>query len=236
MWTTRDGSLNSSPRKKRSLIKLKIVVFSPIPSAKVITAINVNAGDLRGWRKANFKSLISFGAESFNNIDARSARRGHHRRDYCDRQQDKRRGGHGKKTRHGYISEIAACYTRTDEAEYRACQDARGCHRGAFGDDIFEKTLRLRPKSQSNSELAHASVDGKREHAGDADHRNRQSDRCEHAKHDRVQTLRAEHFRAGVFQGRGALNGLLHGHAANDPRDRRDQRIRIYTGVDEQPP
>jgi hypothetical protein len=38
------------------------VVFSPIPSANVMTAIDVNAGDLRSWRKANFKSFISLGA------------------------------------------------------------------------------------------------------------------------------------------------------------------------------
>jgi hypothetical protein len=39
--------LEWQPAQKRSLIKLKIVVFSPIPSANVITAIAVNPGDLR---------------------------------------------------------------------------------------------------------------------------------------------------------------------------------------------
>src|SRR5881392_1412362 len=53
----RDGSLNGSPRRNRSLIRLKIVVFSPIPSASVRTATRVNPGDLRSWRTANLKSF-----------------------------------------------------------------------------------------------------------------------------------------------------------------------------------
>jgi len=32
------------------------------------------------------------------------------------------------------------------------------------------------------------------------------------------------------------LNGLLGGHAANEARDRRDQRIRICAGVDKKVP
>jgi hypothetical protein len=35
----------------------KIAVFAPIPSASVNTAVNVNPGDLRNCRKANFRSL-----------------------------------------------------------------------------------------------------------------------------------------------------------------------------------
>ena len=71
----RDGSLNGSPRKNRSLIRLKIVVFSPIPSANVMIAIAVNPGDLRSWRTANFRSFMSFGSEGNDWIDARSTAR-----------------------------------------------------------------------------------------------------------------------------------------------------------------
>src|SRR5437773_2982357 len=67
--TTRDGSLNGRPRRNRSLIKLKIVVFSPMPTANVKTATQVNAGDLRSWRSANFISLILFGSQGGNWID-----------------------------------------------------------------------------------------------------------------------------------------------------------------------
>src|SRR6266566_2592142 len=56
---TRSGSWNGRPFTKRSLISEKIAVFSPIPSASVRTAIKVNTGDLRSWRKANFRSFIS---------------------------------------------------------------------------------------------------------------------------------------------------------------------------------
>src|SRR6266481_10183036 len=79
--TTRDGSLNGRPRRNNSFIKLKIVVFSPIPSANVTTAIDVNAGDLRSWRRANFRSFISRGAQCLNGINARGATRGEQTRE-----------------------------------------------------------------------------------------------------------------------------------------------------------
>src|SRR5438477_1502433 len=58
-WTTRDGSLNGRPRRNKSLIKLKIVVFSPMPIASVIIASAEKPGDLRSWRSANFTSFMS---------------------------------------------------------------------------------------------------------------------------------------------------------------------------------
>src|SRR5437763_13155230 len=58
MWTTRPGSLNRRPRKNRSLIRLKIAVFSPIPSASVINARKVNPGDLSNCRTVKRKSVI----------------------------------------------------------------------------------------------------------------------------------------------------------------------------------
>src|SRR6266496_572400 len=54
----RDGSLNGSRRRNRSLTKLKIAVFNPMPSTSVRTATKVNPGDLRSWRKANLRSFI----------------------------------------------------------------------------------------------------------------------------------------------------------------------------------
>src|SRR5436190_1128688 len=75
MCTTRPGSLNGRPPKKRSLIKLKIAVFRPIPRASVRTARQVKAGDFRSWRRANRRSFISLCAQSFDWIDMRSAAR-----------------------------------------------------------------------------------------------------------------------------------------------------------------
>src|SRR6266480_6161997 len=73
---TLSGSWNGRPFRKRALISEKIAVFSPIPSANVITAIDVNAGDLRSWRRANFRSFISLGAQCMDRINARGATRG----------------------------------------------------------------------------------------------------------------------------------------------------------------
>src|SRR3954470_3853572 len=56
--TTRDGSLNGRPRRNKSLIKLKIVVFAPMASASVTTAMMVNPGVLASVRSAYLKSDI----------------------------------------------------------------------------------------------------------------------------------------------------------------------------------
>src|SRR5947207_4112053 len=89
MCTSRCGSLNGSPRRNRSLIKLKIAVFSPMPSASVRTAIKVNPGDLRSWRKANFRSFISLGAQCLNRIDkCGAAGRQQARKQSCGREKN----------------------------------------------------------------------------------------------------------------------------------------------------
>src|SRR5438270_2584080 len=95
--TTRDGSLNGSPRKNKSLIKLKIAVFAPMASASVTTAMMVNPGVLARVRSAYLRSEIigiyheliacerSFGAKCNHRINPRSAARrqpaGDHHRD-----------------------------------------------------------------------------------------------------------------------------------------------------------
>src|SRR6266550_5821191 len=75
MRTTFSGSENGRPRRKRSCIKLKMAVFIPMPRASVITASDVNPGDLRSWRRAKRRSFISFSAQSLNGIDMRGAPR-----------------------------------------------------------------------------------------------------------------------------------------------------------------
>src|SRR6266496_4618935 len=84
---TRSGSWNGRPFRKRSLIKLKIAVFAPIASASVITAIKVNAGDLRSWRSANFTSLILFGSQRGNWIDVCGAACRYQTSQQCDRRE-----------------------------------------------------------------------------------------------------------------------------------------------------
>src|SRR5213078_2108197 len=61
----RDGSLNGSGRRNRSLTRLKIVVLSPMPSASVKTATKVNPGYLRNWRMAKRRSFIASARRRF---------------------------------------------------------------------------------------------------------------------------------------------------------------------------
>src|SRR5437868_14259914 len=55
------------------LITAKIARFAPRQIATVARAVTVNAGDLRSWRRANFRSFISFGSQCLNRIDHRRA-------------------------------------------------------------------------------------------------------------------------------------------------------------------
>src|SRR5437899_7777949 len=95
--TTRDGSLNGRPRRNRSLIKLKIVVFSPMPTASVKTATQVNAGDFRSWRSANFTSFILFGSQGGNWINVCGAARGHQTREQRSQAKNCNRPGEYKR-------------------------------------------------------------------------------------------------------------------------------------------
>src|SRR5262249_40875466 len=134
-----------------------------------------------------------------------------------------------------YLREIATGHLREDESEYTAGHDARHSHCGTFRDDISIKPPRLRSKRQSDSELPRARAHGKGQHTGHTDHGYGQRDWGEHTENDGIQTLWTEHFSAGVFEGPGALDRLIRGELANNARDRRDERIRIYARVDEKP-
>jgi hypothetical protein len=50
--TMRFASGYGSGRRSTALITLKIAVFAPMPNASVRTAMSVNPGDLRSWRRA----------------------------------------------------------------------------------------------------------------------------------------------------------------------------------------
>src|SRR5690349_13593148 len=56
--STRFGSWNGRPLRKRSLISEKIALFNPIPSARVTTASKLNPGDFTSWRRAKRRSVI----------------------------------------------------------------------------------------------------------------------------------------------------------------------------------
>src|SRR5262249_54612622 len=76
MRTTRSGSEKGRPRKKRSWIKLNMAVFMPMPMASVMMASEVNPGDLRGCRSANFRSFMFFSPQCFDWINPRVPARG----------------------------------------------------------------------------------------------------------------------------------------------------------------
>src|SRR5947208_16257359 len=76
----RCGSLNGSGRMKRSWIRLKIEVFNPMPSARVMTAMAVNPGDLRSCRNAKRNSfMIAVSLKVFSSLCAQCDDRIHTR-------------------------------------------------------------------------------------------------------------------------------------------------------------
>src|SRR5438105_8035891 len=104
MWTTRSGCLNGRLCRKRSLIRLKIAVFKPIPSASVRMAMNVNAGDCQSFRKAKRRSLMKtlLGAQRLHRIDKGGAAGGQQAREQrnCSEQNRGSAEQHGVEGRH----------------------------------------------------------------------------------------------------------------------------------------
>src|SRR5260370_4996429 len=166
-------------------------------------------------------------------VDARGARRRQRRRDDRGGQQNNRRGDHWRGTRHLHVQEIAARQTRQAVPCHRASHDPRGRHDGALRDDTRQEMKRLRSKRQPDAELARACTDGEGENASDADQGDGKSDSRKDTEHNGVETIRSENFGANVLEGRGAFNGLIGRHVANDPRDWRGERLGIWAGVDE---
>src|SRR5438034_4206076 len=180
MRKTRFDCLNGRPRRKRSLIKLKIAVFSPMPSASVITAINVNAGDCRSLRNAKRKSLIIndasglFVTKSSDRIDARRAARGNETR---------RRGHEREQSRDGKINGWIERVDLEQNIFQRTCgQDSKQqrratCAKSKTNDELpcallhhhSENARCVRAKSHANSEFLGALVHRKTHHPIEAD-------------------------------------------------------------------
>ena len=92
---------------------------------------------------------------------------------------------------------------------------------------------RRRPNRKPDPEFTGTRADGECEHASHADNRDEQRDAGKAAEHQRIQPIRGKHFRSDVVQGRRPLHGLIGREVANDPADRRDERVRIRSDVDE---
>src|SRR6266480_3494923 len=161
--TTRDGSLNGRPRRNRSLIKLKIVVFSPMPTASVKTATQVNAGDLRSWRSANFMSVmsfISFGSQRGNWVDVRGAarryqtsqQRGRREQNCCDAEQ------HWVVRRN--LIELRRDQPAERERRDNAEREAADHRFHSLAHDEPQDIARLRAERHPHADLAGALLDG----------------------------------------------------------------------------
>src|SRR5947207_12571966 len=166
---TRSGSWNGRPFTKRSLISEKIAVLSPIPSANVMTAIDVNAGDLQSWRKANFRSFMSFGAQSLNRIDARGAvrrnetRRGRNQCEHsCNCEINERI------ERVDFEKDVLQC-SRSEDSE-KQCRAAASKNKTydqlprALGHDHSKNSARVRTQSHANAKFLRALIHGKTHH------------------------------------------------------------------------
>src|SRR6266403_988758 len=157
---TRSGSRNGSPLRNRSLINEKIAVFNPIPSARVSTAMQVNAGDLRSWRSANFTSVILFGAQSLNRVDTCSAAR----REQTGRQCDRREQNCCAAEQHWVVRRNLIELRRDQPAEREGGDNAQreaGDHRlHSLAHDEPQDIARLRAERHADADLAGALLDG----------------------------------------------------------------------------
>src|SRR5882724_3661042 len=189
MCTSRCGSLNGRPRRNKSLIKLKIAVFSPMPSASVRTAIKVNPGDFRSCRRAkrisaNIKASQlcgSFVTERSHRIDARRASRGNETR---------RRGHEREQSRDGEINGWIERVDLEQNIFQRSCgQDSEQQRRAtrakhktddelpcALSHHHSENSRCVRAECHSNSELLGTLVHRKTHHPIETDGRQHKGD------------------------------------------------------------
>src|SRR6266446_3138797 len=176
----------------------------------------------------------SVGSQRLHDVDARGPGRGHCRRDDRCGQQHKRGNNYRQGARHADVKEIAAGKAGQEIAASCACDDSSDGHDGAFDDDSGEETLGRRAESEADAEFADARADGESEDARDSHQCNGKSDPGEYAEDHGIQAIGSKHFGANVFEGSGALDGLIHGHVPDDFCDGRDERIGIRAGVNEE--
>src|SRR6266513_2385554 len=180
--TTRDGSLNGRPRRNRSLIKLKIAVFSPMPSASVSTAMQVNAGDLRSWRSANFTSVILFGSQRGNWINVCGAAR----REQTSHQCGRREQNCCAPEQHWIVRRnlIELCRDQPAKRERRdnAEREAADHRFHSLAHDEPQDIARLRAERHPHADLAGALLDGVGNRAVNPNAREQERNAGENAK------------------------------------------------------
>src|SRR5882724_5306824 len=189
---------------------------------------------LRQAPTPKFEIGRSVRSQRLHDVDARGTGRGHCRRDDRCGQQHKRGNNYRQGARHADVKEIAAGKAGQEIAAGCARDDSSDGHDGAFDDDSAEKTLGRRAESEADAEFAGARADGESEDACDSYQCNGKSDAGENAEDYGVQAIGSKHFGANIFEGGGALDGLIHGHVSDDFCDGRDERIGVRAGVNEE--
>ena len=86
------------------------------------------------------------------------------------------------------------------------------------------------------AELARSGADGKRQDACDTHDSDRQRDDRKSSEDERVEPIRRQHFGADIIKRRRALYRLVSRQLADQASDRRDERVRVRTSVNEQSP
>src|SRR4029453_2028409 len=167
MTMSSSGWGNGSGLSNTALTTLKMAVFRPMPSASVKTAIDVNAGDLRNWRRAKRRSFIKtlFRPQCHHRIDACGAARrqpaGDQRND-CEREQ-----GEAQSRRIGSahaIKHTLQAATGTDRAEQSHNQTGND-EAHSLAENETENIRALRSERETNTELAGALRDGQGHHS-----------------------------------------------------------------------
>src|SRR5437879_1529960 len=97
MVTSRSDCGNGSGRSRMESTTAKMARFAPRQIAIVASAVIVNAGDLRSWRRAKRRLFMSLVAQRDHWIDSHGAARRKIRRDQCRTAQDNRDDGVNRK-------------------------------------------------------------------------------------------------------------------------------------------
>src|SRR5438034_6545309 len=211
MCTSRCGSLNGSPRRNRSLIKLKIAVFSPMPSASVMTARKVNPGDLPNCRKAKRRSLITIESLAYDFAITSLVSQ-------CDHGIDLSGPACGNETRCGGDKSKHSCHRAIDnwiervDLEENVLQRSGGENSEkqcgatgakdksytqlpcALGHDHAKDASGIRAQRHTDAEFLRPLSNGKAHHAVKTNGREHECDRSENAEQGRDNAVAAENF------------------------------------------
>src|SRR5437762_2634115 len=124
-----------------------------MPSARVITAMAVNAGFLISCRMAKRKSFTLFGTQCLNGIDTRGAARRQQTGEERDSAKQKRDAEHRRHIGRADAEEQTLQQTRESENADKAQTNAHGDQLHSLPNDQPQHVAALRTESKTNSDL-----------------------------------------------------------------------------------